>query len=318
MKEMKNIKFILLILLSFSTIFSCIDEDNDELTGTKVEGGLLNIKSKAISYVVGDNKTYAASGNIYQGKVQTKMVEVYKKFTNSVTGDESNEVLFATLPITNTTISETVDFSQDFTYADLISGLTVGGAPMSASDTDLNIGDYWTLRYVATTADGNVRPNTVTTKVLVGTRFAGTYKVIASDYWRIGVQSGIANWVGEERIIESVDATTYRHLGVGPFDPDEITGAFNEPIEEAHVYFSLATDDTIDYENVGNTTWLGQPYMTCVNNPTQFTNVPCGATTNYVVKDDVDGKDLIYMTYGYLTPGSGPREFYEVLEKVVE
>jgi hypothetical protein len=39
---------------------------------------------------------------------------------------------------------------------------------------------------------------------------------------------------------------------------------------------------------------------------------------NKAVRDDVDGKDRIYMSYGYLNPASGSREFYEVLEKVVE
>ena len=34
--------------------------------------------------------------------------------------------------------------------------------------------------------------------------------------------------------------------------------------------------------------------------------------------NDILGKDKIYMSYGYLTAGSGPREFYEVLEKVVD
>ena len=34
-------------------------------------------------------------------------------------------------------------------------------------------------------------------------------------------------------------------------------------------------------------------------------------------QDDVLGKDRIYMSYGYLA-ASGPREFYEVLEKVVD
>jgi hypothetical protein len=38
---------------------------------------------------------------------------------------------------------------------------------------------------------------------------------------------------------------------------------------------------------------------------------------NKAVRDDVDGKDRIYMSYGYLA-ASGSREFYEVLEKVVE
>ena len=38
---------------------------------------------------------------------------------------------------------------------------------------------------------------------------------------------------------------------------------------------------------------------------------------NKAVRDDVLGKDRLYMSYGYIA-ATGPREFYEVLEKVVD
>ena len=51
-----------------------------------------------------------------------------------------------------------------------------------------------------------------------------------------------------------------------------------------------------------------------------MTNVPCGAETDHVANDDVEGKDILYMSYGYYTASGavGPREFYEVLRKIPE
>jgi hypothetical protein len=60
------------------------------------------------------------------------------------------------------------------------------------------------------------------------------------------------------------------------------------------------------------------PAVNCSETPANMTNA-CGfaGIQNKAVRDDVDGKDRIYMSYGYLA-ASGSREFYEVLEKVVE
>uniref|UniRef100_UPI0030CA20B7 hypothetical protein n=1 Tax=uncultured Flavobacterium sp. TaxID=165435 RepID=UPI0030CA20B7 len=57
----------------------------------------------------------------------------------------------------------------------------------------------------------------------------------------------------------------------------------------------------------------------CDETPGSLPNACSWATpNNTIVRDNVDGKDKIYMTYGYFTTGSGPREFYEVLEKIVD
>jgi hypothetical protein len=314
----KILSFVLLALIFNACDINDRDHGNvlEPLEGAEY-GGVLSLDKALISYVVGDDGTYTASGNVYQGNVVTETIDIYKSFTNT-SGEMSNEVLLATVPVSDTNTGINASFTADFKYEDLIDGLLLNGSPLPSNDGDLAIGDSWNLRYVSNTIAGGSNTNFRSTSVSVGTRFAGTYRVIASDYWRINVQSGAADWSGEERVIESVDASTYRHIGVGPFDVDTVTGGFGYAPEEAELYFSITSTDAVDYEGVGNTTLLTQPYMSCITNPGEFNNVPCGATTNYVVRDDVSGKDLIFMTYGYLTPGSGPREFYEVLEKIVD
>jgi hypothetical protein len=57
--------------------------------------------------------------------------------------------------------------------------------------------------------------------------------------------------------------------------------------------------------------------MTCsINNG--FTVLTCNNTTSLAEPDDVNGKDVLNLTVGYLTAGSGPREFFEKLVKKVD
>lgn len=308
---MKKIKILAFLMLGLLSVTSCIDDDNDELTGNQNVGGLVTLNDASIGYVVGNDGTYTASGTIYQGTVQTTSVSVYKSFTSSVTGSTSNEVLLTTIPVTNTTVGSTVTFQFSFTYEDLISGLTLDGAPLPTNDGELNIGDAWTLRYVATTSTGQEHINRNTTKVSVGTRFAGKYRTIAAEYYRIGVLTfTTADWPAVT-LIESVDASTYRVVEY--FGPAAFSGNT--------WYFQIDENDIISYP--ANTpegdpqTGNGQPFISCATDSGLFPPVPCGSNTNYVERDDVNGADKLYMSYGYNAP-SGPRVFYHVLEKIVE
>ncbi|MEZ4793575.1 MAG: hypothetical protein R2783_08975 [Gelidibacter sp.] len=307
---MKKIKILAFIMLGLLTITSCIDDDNDELTGNQNEGGLVSLNNAAIGYVVGNDATYTASGSIYQGPVQTTSVSVFKSFTSSASGSTSNKVLLTTIPVSDTEVGTTAPFQFSFTYEDLIAGLTLDGASLPTSDSELNIGDFWTLSYVATTSTGQDHLNRNTTKVSVGTRFAGLYRTLDALYYRIGVLTATTSSWPAETLIESVDASTYRVV--------EYFGYFNGN----EFYFQIDQDDKISYPD--NTpsgdpqTGNGQPMITCENSPSNMTNVPCGSNTNYVQRDDVNGADKLYMSFGYLTAGSGPREFYQVLEKIVE
>jgi len=312
MKLIKNIIYIAVIAFAF---VACDGNDSDFDTTAEVKdtsGGLLIIDKTLIGYVVGDNGTYTASGRIPQADVKTTKIDVYKTFTNSSTGESSNENLLTSIDIANITTGVFSTYNADFKYEDLINGLTIGGVALPANDGGLNIGDYWTLRYETTNTAGGVNTNYQTTKVAVGTRFAGTYKVIASNYYRIGVDSG--NWDGSTRVIESVDATTYKHIGCGPFEE----GSFGYPNEQFHLFFEIDANDKVNLDGIGNTTLLFQPYMSCTSANADFQNTPCDATSNRVIRDDATGKDQIFITYGYYTAGSGPREFYELLEKIVD
>ena len=301
---MKNIKYLILSLFTVISLGACVENDNDELTGGATTGGLLSVNNQLISYVVGSGATYVATGSVFQGREQTTSIDIYKSFTNNTTGAVSNEVLLKTITIGDTTMGATFGFDLTFTYEELITDLTIDGAPLPANDGNLNIGDYWSLRYASNTSEGDLNFNAKTTKVAVGTRYAGVYTVEESSYYRLGVDGG--NWNGTDRIIESVNATIYRHKGVGFWDDNE----FYFTVDNATGVITI-----MDVDLDGNGVNLnGQPIMTCESN-NGFTVLACGASSSMAVPDDVDGADELIMTVGYLTAGSGPREFFQRMVK---
>ncbi len=296
---MKIIKILSILLLSFIVMPSC-EESEDVVTG--VEGGLVELLNPSINYVVGNSGPYNCSVKVYQGKVKTTKVEIYKSFTT--TGKTSEEVLFKTIDLSK---PETSIESFSFSFNDLIAGLTLDGNPLPDKDGDYQIGDYWQFRFVSLNSLGNVVQQSKVTKVTVATRFAGRYKFIEGLYYRIGVLSSAGDYWYDEYLFESIDAKTYKMNGLSAWLDNEL-------------YFQIEEDGTITYPiewNGVTQTLNGQPLTTCELNLSDLTNVNCGSS-NYVIKDDVNGKDRLVMSFGYYTAGSGPREFYQVMEKIVD
>ncbi len=330
---MKKIKIIVLLCL-FTLGFTSCEEDSDTLTGNENTGGLISVENKLVGYVVGNGQDteYNVKLSVFQSNEKVKTVNIYKTFYTVqqevkdgipqvdkdgkpvMVGVKSNEVLFKTVTFPMTAQHEEVSFTA--TFNELRDGLTVDyytPRPVASSDTETNIGDYWGLRYETITASGKTHQTSLqanSTKVAVGTRFAGTYKAISAKYYRIGVQlASTADWP-KETIIESVDATTYKvKTYLGQFEGNEW-------------YFKVDSNDNITYPafhpdgvtpNIGN----ALPIVTC--GAGGYTDwdllVNCG-NTNTIVRDDVDGKDILKMTFGYINPANGLRSFYQELQKI--
>jgi hypothetical protein len=318
--KMKNIKYLLIAIFTVATVVSCIDEDNDALTGDAITGGLVNINNELVSYVVSSGATYTATGSILQGEVQTNKLEIYNQLNyqvffknvdnkDSIVTRKTNKVLLETIDI-NATIGLTNKVSISFDYADLIVGLTKeDNSSVSSDDTDLSVGDFWELTYVSTTSEGNVVQNSKLTKVAIGTRYAGVYTVAESEYWNSGgLQSG--DWNGQEVIIESVNASIYRHKGLAYWDDNEY-------------YFTVDSSTgvitTLDTDLAGaGSTLNGSPIMTCKGGTGAFESVSCDDTTSLATPDDTNGLDQLEFTVGYFRGVGATREFYEKLVKKVD
>ncbi len=324
---MKN-KLYLLGL--FVLVFSACNEEVDPYTGDAKEGGLVTIQTGLVNYVIGNNADYTVGVLVNQSgnTASTSSVEVYSHFETvekdgngdvvyrdedgqvseedlgTTTSVSSNEVLLGTIAPSSTAATEPATLTVNFD--DLVEGITVNGAGLTG-DADLLIGDAWVLRFVSKLDDGRSVEQAKSAKISVATRFAGEYKVVEGTYYRIGVNRSDVSWPGT-MTIASVDAITYQQL--------EYFGAFDGNT----LYFQIdpATNDITypeEWKGVAQS-GNGQPLTTCNRNGGDLQNVPCGEGTNTVILDDVEGKDRLIMTYGYLTDGSGPREFYQILEKI--
>lgn len=309
MKKIKIYSLVALLFASF-TFVSC-DDSSDELTGGAALGGELLVKKELIGYVVGNGLTtnYVNELSIFQGEEKVQTVDVYKTFTtkNSSGVDIiSNKVLLRTLSSPATAQHEVISFGVN--YNDLAANLSLGGVALPASDVGLSIGDYWTLSYVSHLNNGQTHQSAISTKIAVGTRFSGTYRCVDAAYYRIGVfYYDEATWPAKT-VIEAVNATTYRVTGyLGVFS--------NHP----SWYFTIVNDVITIPLTYGGSPQLGngQPFISCASNPTDMSQVFCG-TSNVVIRDNVAGKDRLKMSYGYYTPGSGPRTFYQEMEKIVD
>jgi hypothetical protein len=306
--NMKKIFYIILTLLIISPValFLQCDSEDDLVTKNAKDGGLIDILTPSLNYVVGSTNAYTFSMFVYQGEIKTKKIYFYRSFFNSADTLTSNEVLDATMDITGD-VQQTV-VSNPYLYADLIKDLTVNDVPVPANDAELSIGDKFIFRIVAELSDGRVVEQSVKVNLTVSTRYAGTYKTVDALYFRLGVLTYTAADWPAEITIESVDAITYKMVEyVGPFDGNTL---FFQIDADGNINYPLEWDGVAQVINA-----VG--IITCLDNPLDMTNVNCG-NSNYVINDDVNGKDRLVMSIGYYTSGSGPREFYQVLEKIVE
>ena len=317
MKKIFYISFLVLLGLVF---LQCDKEYDDLVTQDAKTGGLLDISNTSINYVVGDNKAYSYDLFVYQSSdYQVKTIKVYKSLyrvpvawsdpddTTHTTADSipakwSDEVLEETISITNKNPHSVSVTALDFTG--LTANLTITGDSIPTSDGNMRIGDYFNFVVEVVMDDGTKYKQAKPVKMTISTRFAGTYVFVEGEYWRLSVLSSSGHYWEPEYVIESIDAKTYLMNGVCAW-------------MDQTLYFQVEDDGTITYPeswNGADQTINDEPLITCANDATDMTNVYC-STSNYVVKDDVDGKDQLIMSFGYYTGGSGPREFYQILQK---
>jgi hypothetical protein len=304
---MKNTRLI--FSLSLALLFvavSCNDDDFVEYGNEffqEVTDPYLQILTPVISFQAG-TPSYEMRINVVNGSKRITDLTVYSVFTDAASGMQSNEVVLKTYPLEAGQVTTIV---SDLTYADLKAGLTVNGAGLPDDEVDLAIGSGWLFRFVGRRGEGDI-PLAGNVRVSVLSRFAGIYRVVEGDYFRIGVPTNAGAWVGQTRFIGSVDATTFSYNDFwGPF---VWTGnSFRFSLDES--------DNSIDVPILVNgALFSGNRALNCNIEPGIFVNVPCDGS-NILIPDDVNGKHRIILTYGYFTDADGgAREFYEVLEKL--
>jgi hypothetical protein len=301
-------KILLFGLVGLIGLFftNCTKDLQNNTEGT-LEGGYVTVDNANINYVVGDGGAYSFNLFAHQNiDYDIVKINIYKSAEIFSASEKkllvSNEILSESINVAGT--DRLTVTSKKYAYTDLINGLTIGGNPLPASDGQLSIGDKFVFRIESELANGNKVQQSFKVNMVVSTRYAGTYICTDLKYYRLGVLSP-SYWLDAELVIKSIDAITYE------YDWGSTIG-WTGPL-----YFQVDGDGNITYpaEWNGKAQVLnGQPLITCDRNLSDLANVPCNGS-NKVIKDDINGKDQLILTYGYYTAGSGPREFTETLVK---
>jgi len=304
-----------LVLLSAVALFiGCNKDDNPVDDGAK-EGGLFEVLTSAIIYNLGEmDKANQIDLKYYQGTGgKIKQINMYHQyFTTNEAGDptSSDVKLFKSVDISDKT--EPGYISTEISFLDLAKSTTLDGVALDTIDTDLKSGFYWEISYKAIMDDG--REVTIGNKktIFVNAKFAGNYDIVDKKYYRIGVLRDDLNSLWDASVnVSALNATTYIISGkIGPFD-----GA-------GSVIFSIEDDGSSvlplkyykTYPGYGALLINAQPMAICPDDAANLSSVGCNSDQNILTKEE-GGDITIVMTFGYVTPGSGPREFYQKLVK---
>lgn len=306
-----NFKYFLILFLGVVLVSACVPEEELVVypaeTGLERTDPLLDVKTSVISFVAGTENYVVSIFSLIPAANETTSLEVYSTFNDATSGGKSNEVLLTTYDLTK---GEN-NIEGSLTYADLKAGLTVDGSPLPDNEVDIPVGSSWDLIVRPVDGSGNATFGSKKITIAVLSPFAGLYRVVESAYYRIGV--GPTTWNDQERFIGSVDANTFSY--------NDFWGNFANA--GASFVFDINEDNTITVlDDPSQLVFSGDMMLTCQEDGAQFTSVPC-AGSNVLIPDDVGGKHVIKLTYGYFTTNAdptvgGPREFYEVLEKIVD
>ncbi len=305
-------KFIInafMVFLAISLTFSCVDEDlvnyGSETNASRNDAFLeVLINTPVVSFVAGNENYDIDFLVVSPDSDEVTRVDVYTQFVGAE--GESNEVLLNSYDIPAG--QNTTNITDQITYDQLRDGLMLNGSALPDNQVELPVGASWTLRLDPVNTSGETVFSAGNITVAILSPFAGTYRVIESGYFRIGVESGATDWTGTEIFIGSVDENTFSHNGWwGPFEQD---GFF---------VFDINADDSVTIpDDPSQLFFSGDEMLTCQNDSGQFPNVPCAGSNTF--ETTADGGIILRLTYGYLTlsgdENEGAREFYEVMEKI--
>ena len=177
----------LVLVLGITVLFNACTEYDDLMTSSAKTGGLVTCTG-SVPYKLNATPQVDLEVNILVGPGVTS-VEVWNSYNNKVEGEVSNKVMIATLDVGSGNTADDVTKSYSVNYASLTKDLSFATWSFPADESDLNIGDGWTLEYVSVMADGRKVANTASSSVSVANFFAGSYvSTVWYDHPTAGLQ----------------------------------------------------------------------------------------------------------------------------------
>ncbi len=206
-KTIINILWFSLALLMIMALKACIQPE-DLTTKDAKTGGLIVPQSSNVPYKL--NATPKVDIDVLLPKGPgIASIEVHNIFTD--TGNNvTNDVIIKTIDVGGANTSANVTKSLSVVYNDLIANLLLLSKPLPSKETDLAIGDYWTLSYTAVMNDGRKIVNNGTTNIGVANKYAGNYQCTGVFHHPTAGDRPI----NEEKYLTPIDAfSCYTGLG---------------------------------------------------------------------------------------------------------
>lgn len=280
-KIVAGISMIALFMLGLS---SCLMND-DLMTADAQAGGLVE-SSELVQFLPKSNEGVDIDIKVYQGPaIQT--VKVYKQFYHNATGEASNFVLLGNFNINGQNTNDTLLLTQNYSWAQLIQGISVNGYTIPSDPLDADIGDYFILKYVSVMADGREVASNARTEVLIANSYAGYYlSDLTFFHPNFGTypDSPYRHVQFVKELITTDGSTCYTNFA--------LWGSYGETM-----YITINPDNSISFEV------FGFDYIVKEGDPNNL--------LLYSHYEPQTGK--IYLYYHYEGPG-GNRIFWEVLE----
>jgi len=160
---MKKIIFSILSLAIVAMLFTSCEKSYDDFMTGNVEVGGLVLPLSSFPYKLGGTTTFDVTVDIPKGPGIVS-VEVYKTYTDKA------EILDQTIDVASANAEGALTKTLVYDYVALIDGLG-----MPADESELLIGDGWTLSYYAIMEDGRSVLSSGKTTISVANFFAGEY-----------------------------------------------------------------------------------------------------------------------------------------------
>lgn len=280
-KIVAGISTIALLVLGLN---SCLMND-DLMTADAKAGGLVE-SSELVQFIPKSNEGVDIDIKVYQGPaIQT--VKVYKQFYHKATGEVSNVVLLGTFNVSGQNSGDTLLLSQNYSWEQLIQGISVDGYTLPNDPLSADIGDFFILKYVSVLADGREVTSNARTKVLITNSYAGYYQ---SDltFFQPNFGTYPDNPYRHVQLVKELIPTD----GSTCYTSFALWGSYGETM-----YITVNPDNSISFEV------FGVDYIVKEGDPNNL--------LLYSHYDPLTG--IIYLYYHYEGPG-GNRIFWEVLE----
>lgn len=297
-------------------LLACNKDDNP-ISGDAKEGGLFDVLTSAIIYNLGDMEiSNPLELKYFQGNgSKISKINIYQQYFNTdAEGDaiSSDVKLFKSVDLSSFSTPGFINSSVSF--KELAKATSVGGVALDTIDANVKSGFYWILSYKAVLEDGR-EVSIPKTTIFVNAKYAGNYKIVEKQYYRIDDLRDDLDPLWDETInISALNANTYIICcKIGPFEGagrlifeiNDVEGATELPLK----YFKT-------YDPFGALLLNDQPIAVCPDDAGSLANVGSCDPNKNILKLMSGGKDSLIMTFGYVTPGSGPRSFYQKLVKL--